>query len=46
MLIRLQSDKMTALGANKRLTVIFYDTFSNYIPKWTTAVKKVFQFDA
>ena len=38
----LESDEMTALWPNDRLTFTFYVTFSNSIPNWTTFVKEGF----
>ena len=39
----LESDKMTALWPNDRLTLTFYVIFSNTIPNWTTFVTDFFE---
>ena len=41
----LESDKMTALLPNDRLTFNFHKTFSNCTPSWITFVKDVFEFN-
>jgi len=38
----LESDEMTALWPNDRLTFTFYVIYSNRIPNWASFVKEVF----
>ena len=41
-MLSFQSDEMTAICPNQRLTLTFYETFTNNIPNWVTFVKEVF----
>ena len=41
-MLSLESNEMTALWPNDRLTLTLYATFSNSLPNWTTFVEEVF----
>ena len=43
-MISIENDEMTALWSNDSLTLNFFETFSNSIPKWATFAKEIIWF--